>query len=160
MSCVQFDTLSFGNQDLQSFTSRYQLKFRLTESLQSSSATCINCCYLILLTAASSLVSFCWLAVVEPSSGGSNAESFIRVWEYFLFLLEEWYCPTACITSEAVQWWWVRASCRVKGPSLVRLTPVHAAVLRSSSPISCTTLRKYFWVSFRHCTSVRREENY
>lgn len=118
----------------------------------------VSTCYLILPTAASSLVSFCWMAVVVFSSGGCNAGSLICVWDFFLFFLEEWYCPMACITSEAVQWWRVRASCRVKGPSLVRLTPLHTAVLSSSSPISCTTLRKYFWVSFRHCTSVRTEK--
>lgn len=121
---------------------------------QSDSATA----YLILpsAVAASSLVSFCCLAVVF--SGGCNPESLICVWGNLLFFLEEWYWLMACLTSEAVHWWCVRASCRVKGPSRVRLTALHTAVLRSSSPISCTTLRKYFWVSFRHCTSVSKQK--
>lgn len=97
--------------------------------------------------------TYCCFVVVLPSVGW-KAGFLIWVWESFFL---EWYCPMACPTSEAVQWWWIRAFCRVKGPSRVRLTPLHAAVLRSSSPISCTTLRKYFWVSFIHCTSVRTE---
>ena len=115
--------------------------------------------YLILpsATAASPLLSLCCLAVVF--SGGCNPESLICLWGDLLLFLEEWYWLMACLTSEAVHWWRVRASCRVKGPSRVRLTPLHTAVLRSSSPISCTTLRKYFCVSFRHCTSVSTQND-
>lgn len=78
--------------------------------------------------------------------------------DFFLFL-EAWYWRTACIISAAFHCWWTRASFRVKGPSRVRRTPLHTAVLRSSSPISCTILRKYFWVSFRHRTSVAEKNS-
>ena len=98
-----------------------------------------------------SLTGFIWLTVVL-SSDSCNGESLVCVFDFFL---EERFFPMACITSEAAQWCRVSASCRVKEPSLVRRTPLHTAVLRSSSPISCTTLRKYFWVSLIHCTSVR-----
>lgn len=110
--------------------------------------------YLILISAAigSSLVSLRWPAAIF--SGGCTPGVFTWDLECCLCFLVGRYCWMACMMSEAVQWWWVRASCSVKGPSLVRLTPLHTAVLDSSSPTSCTTLRKYFWVSFRHCTSV------
>lgn len=84
---------------------------------------------------------------------------FSCVWGVFFLFLEEWYWLTACMTSEAVHCWWIRASFKVKGPSLVRRTPLHIAVLRSSSPISCTILRKYFWVSFRQWTSVTEKNS-
>lgn len=109
-------------------------------------------------TAASLEVSsFHWLVVAVLSSCGCDGWSFACLWRFFFLFLELWYCLMACFTSVAVHWWRVRASCKVKGPSLVRLTPLHTAVLRSSSPISCTTLRRYFWVSFRHWTSVRKK---
>ena len=92
------------------------------------------------------------------SSTGCNPGFLIWDWERLLLFLLERYWWMACMTPEGVQRWHVRASCSVNGPSLVRLTPVHAAVLRSSSPISCTTLRKYLCVSLRHCTSVGRRE--
>lgn len=108
---------------------------------------------------ASLQISFCkfQLAVVVFSSCDCDCDSLICVWGFFFPFSDRWYCLMACITSEAVHCWRVRASCRVKGPSLVLLTPLHAAVLRSSSPISCTILRRYFGVSFRHCTSRRKK---
>lgn len=51
---------------------------------------------------------------------------------------------------------WVlkRASSRVKKPSRVRRTWEQTAVLFSSKPISCTSLRSCFCVSCMHCTSA------
>lgn len=114
-------------------------------------------CSVILVSDTVSLrVSFCWLAAVGLFSCDSKAESLLCVLAFFFPFFDMWYCLMASITSEAVQCCRVRASCSVNGPSLVLLTPLHIAVLRSSSPISCTTLRRYFWVSFTHCTSKRR----
>lgn len=114
-------------------------------------------CSVILVSDTVSLrVSFCWLAAVGLFSCDSKAESLICVLGFFSPFFDMRYCLMASITSETVQCCRVRASCSVNGPSLVLLTPLHIAVLRSSSPISCTTLRRYFWVSFTHCTSKRR----
>lgn len=101
----------------------------------------------------------CSFIIDSFCSCGWSVVSLLCVGFNFCLFLEAWYCLMACITSGAVQWWWVRASFRVKVPSLVRRTPWHTAVLCSSSPISCTTLRKYFWVSFKHCTSVKADKN-
>lgn len=71
-----------------------------------------------------------------------------------LFLLMEWAWQTACATSGRVHRWRVSASCRVNGPSRTRRMPTQTAELRSSKPTSCSSLRRYLWVSFMHWTSA------
>lgn len=126
--------------------------FWLSWAVRSDSASYATHSYL----PAPSLASFCWSSA-GFSSEVCNVGVFTAVLEGFWLFLAERYSWTAFLTSAAVQRWRIKASCTVKGPSLVRRTPLHTAVLRSSSPTSCTTFRKYFWVSFRHCTSVKTE---
>lgn len=83
---------------------------------------------------------------------------FCVVGRCLLCLWEPLYHLMFIATSAAVQWHVVRAWLSVKCPSRVRRTAVHTAVLRSSRPTSCTTLRRYRWVSFKHCTSAEITE--
>lgn len=111
------------------------------------------CEFILVADTVSVLVSSWWLAAACLCS----CDSLTCVLGLFWPFLDLWYCLMASTTSGTVHCCLVRASCSVNAPSRVLLTPWHTAVLRSSSPISCTTLRRYFWVSLMHWTSEEGE---